>query len=622
MVLTPARWLRIAPEVLEALPLAVVAAEADGEIAFANASARQLVAGPNGALEDDAVDVGIRRLAAVVAEEASHTASDQARLVTLNVPTQSGVTPRNVLVRRLFDDDGNELVIGALVGALGVPTATTVEEVGKLEAMLAHTSDIITVLDAEGSIQYSNAAAGRLTGLGGVSVSGTSAFDMVHPEDQEFAASAFAEALGQSGPSGPYELRIRYADGEWHDVEVVLNNLLAAPGVEGIVVTIHDITERKLSREELRRSEDWHRSLIENLTDVLVILDENFEVDYVSPAIERLIGAPADTNLGMSAFNDIHPDDLDAVRSILAEVASGPPGTTRSVDLRLEFRPGSGEWHWLYATVVNRLEDPSVGGIVCTLRDVTAEREALRSLQTAYSREREAAERLRELDRLKDEFLSTVSHELRTPLTSITGFAGILQRGDADAGMAATMLSRIVANAEDMSHMVEQLLDFSRLQAGRVNVQLRPVELATAVRRSIEWLAHQLAEHEVAVDIDPGLVVKADPDALGHVFRNLLTNAAKYSPAGTAIHVTASPAVDNDSDVVVAIVDEGSGIPAEMHERIFERFYRGPDVQTGRRGTGVGLSVVRRYIDLMGGRVWVDSEPGRGSTFYFTVAKA
>jgi signal transduction histidine kinase len=267
---------------------------------------------------------------------------------------------------------------------------------------------------------------------------------------------------------------------------------------------------------------------------------------------------------------------------------------------------------------VNRLDDPSVRGIVCTLRNVTAERGALESLEAAYQREREAAERLRELDKLKDEFLSTVSHELRTPLTSITGFARVLQRGEADAGMAATMLGRIAANAEEMAHMVEQLLDFSRLQAGRVSVQMRPVEVATAVRRSVDWLAHQLADRSVTVDVDASLTALADEDALGHVLRNLLTNAAKYSHPGAAIRVSAS--VDQD-EVAVAVADEGIGIPPELHELVFERFYRGPDVQTGRRGTGVGLSVVRRYVELMGGRTWVESEVGLGSTFSFSLPK-
>jgi PAS domain S-box-containing protein len=620
MVLTPARWLRLAPEVLEALPLAVVAVERDGSLAFANSAARDLVEwiGDEHGDPDD-VDVALQRLGVALRREVGEDAGDRARLTTVGVPTRAGLAHRDVLVRRLEDDDdGGDLVIAAFVGALAAPADAASEQAARLEAMLAHTTDIITVLDNTGAIQYSNAASGRLTGLAGTSVSGTSAFDFVHPDDQDFAAATFLDCLRRPGSSSPFELRIKYADGEWHDVEAVVNNLLGVPGVDGIVVTIHDVTDRKRGQEQLRRSEDWHRSVIENLTDVIVVLDDAFEVAYVSPAIERLIGAPAHTNIGMSALNDIHPDDVAAVRAVLAEVAAAPLGHTTSVELRLEFRPGSDEWAWLHATVVNRLDDPSVRGIVCTLRNVTAERGALESLEAAYQREREAAERLRELDKLKDEFLSTVSHELRTPLTSITGFARVLQRGEADAGMAATMLGRIAANAEEMAHMVEQLLDFSRLQAGRVSVQMRPVEVATAVRRSVDWLAHQLADRSVTVDVDASLTALADEDALGHVLRNLLTNAAKYSHPGAAIRVSAS--VDQD-EVAVAVADEGIGIPPELHELVFERFYRGPDVQTGRRGTGVGLSVVRRYVELMGGRTWVESEVGLGSTFSFSLPK-
>jgi signal transduction histidine kinase len=229
-------------------------------------------------------------------------------------------------------------------------------------------------------------------------------------------------------------------------------------------------------------------------------------------------------------------------------------------------------------------------------------------------REREAGEELRRLDKAKEEFLATVSHELRTPLTAILGFSSLVR---SIAVEHEHMLAPIERNALDMHQMIERLLDYSRLEAGRVAIEPRSIGLAEQVEKACYQLQSVLAGRHVEADVPSDLMVWADPDAVQRILVNLLGNAAKYALAPAAIRISAEP---GGQGTVVSIADEGPGIDVEHQAQIFERFYRVPGATRAQRGTGVGLAIVAQYVELHGGSVWVDSVPGKGSTFRFDLA--
>ncbi len=479
----------------------------------------------------------------------------------------------------------------------------------RLHALLEHTTDIITVLEADGTVRYSNPAAGLLTRISGSEANGTQAFDLVHPDDQTTALVAFEDALLRSTPVGPVELRIRFGDGSWHLAEVFVDNLLDNPSVGGLVVTIRDITERVRHEEDIRRRERWMRSLVENLHDVVVVLDRSLRVQYATPSIERLIDAPAYTNIGESAFNDIHPDDVDHVGASIDRLRS-QAGASERMEFRL--RHARHGWRWVEAITVNLLDDPDVDGLVVTIRDVDDKHAADERLRDAYTRQRDDADRLRDVDKLKDEFLATVSHELRTPLTSIAGLTELLlnDHGRLPAAESHHVLERISANATEMTSMVERVLDYSRLQAGRVELRIEPLDLSAVVASLVDRMAETLKGHVVAIAVPP-LAVRADAGALTTVLRNLLLNASKYSPAGTRIEIGARA---NGDEVVVWVRDQGIGIAPADQSKIFQHFYQAGPYH---RGVGIGLNIARRYTQLNHGRLWLESSPGDGSTFYF-----
>lgn len=237
-----------------------------------------------------------------------------------------------------------------------------------------------------------------------------------------------------------------------------------------------------------------------------------------------------------------------------------------------------------------------------------------------YELERRNVARLQELEEMKSDFLSTVSHELRTPLTSIKASIILLQtQPDTPRSTAQRLLRNMDRNTERLSSLVNDLLDMTKLKNGRLKLALQPVNLAelaadvTATMRPLTDNKSQTLEMQVQPHLP---AVYADRRRVEQVLNNLLSNAHRYTPKNGAIRLSVA---EKDGQLAVAISDNGPGIPAAEQDLIFERFYSG---HTGKGGTGLGLAIARSLVELHNGRLWVESQPGLGSTFYFTLPLA
>jgi signal transduction histidine kinase len=240
---------------------------------------------------------------------------------------------------------------------------------------------------------------------------------------------------------------------------------------------------------------------------------------------------------------------------------------------------------------------------------------------------REANARLRELDRMKDDFISTVTHELRTPLTSIRAFSEMLQEDPKiDLAQRARFLGIIVSETVRLSRLINQILDLAKLESGRAEWTVAAVDVAEVVREAADSLAALFAEKHVALELDgceSGLVVAADRDRLMQVMVNLLSNALKFVPAeGGRVKVGAGGTA---SEVRVSVTDNGPGIQLVDQEVIFDKFRQGAgttDVLTDKpQGTGLGLPISRQIIEYFNGRLWAESTPGAGACFVFTLPR-
>lgn len=229
---------------------------------------------------------------------------------------------------------------------------------------------------------------------------------------------------------------------------------------------------------------------------------------------------------------------------------------------------------------------------------------------------------LEEVSHLKTEFVSLVSHELRTPLTAIQGYVKLLLAGHTGElnEIQTEFLNTVSRNTDRLVALVNDLLDISRIESGRLELVIEPLNLHEVVESEIESL-RGLADGKrvrIVVDLEEGLPkVKADSHRLGQIISNLLSNAIKYSPDDSTVKITANRMGKN---VLVKVIDSGIGISPEERSRLFQRFYRSDDQRVrSQGGTGLGLAITRYLVEMHGGKIWVESEKGQGSTFSFTI---
>jgi len=233
----------------------------------------------------------------------------------------------------------------------------------------------------------------------------------------------------------------------------------------------------------------------------------------------------------------------------------------------------------------------------------------------AFERQRIAMEQLEKVNRAKSEFVSIVSHEFRTPLTGIQGFSEIIRDEDLSAEEVKEYASDINKDAQRLSRMISEMLDLDRMEAGRMSLHRERTDVNAIVHEAAERLRPNAPSHEITLRLAPDLPeYLGDRDRLTQVVSNLLSNAVKYSPTGGTIAITSEV---KDGGVHVAIADQGMGIPQDMLESIWERYTRVESDRTrGIQGTGLGLPIVRQIVSMHGGRVWAESEIGRGSVFH------
>ena len=234
--------------------------------------------------------------------------------------------------------------------------------------------------------------------------------------------------------------------------------------------------------------------------------------------------------------------------------------------------------------------------------------------------EASSAKALRELNALRTELLANVSHELRTPLAAIKGFASTLLQPDVafDDETLRDFLQTIDKEADRLNHLIEELLVMSRLDTGALEVRRELHGLSEVVDSVKDRLYALTSRHRLRILLPRTLPpVAIDDNRIGQVLTNLVDNAVKYSAEGTQIMLEAQP---DGKGIIVSVTDEGVGIPPELHEKIFERFYQVEDPVLGHReGTGLGLCICRGIVEAHGGRIWVESEPGKGSKFSFSL---
>ncbi len=329
--------------------------------------------------------------------------------------------------------------------------------------------------------------------------------------------------------------------------------------------------------------------VIANTTDGIFTVSLEGSILSWNPAMGRITGLSAADAIGRRWH------DVIESRTVSSASLDGPP---TSEDILLIRTDGSEQW---IRTTRNPIGDPQgePAGEVVVARDVTAELKA---------------------ERLKADFVATVSHELRTPLTPLKGLVATLLSGIGEDSVEVRMeyyqiMKRQTARLE---RLIIDLLQVSAIDAGGLSVETGPVDLSALVCERVEEVRTEHPDRRIDLrEADGRLVVVADPFRVGQVLANLLSNAAKHSPVGTPLEVTL---IGSGREAIVSVRDEGEGIHPADQDRVFERFYRAIETQARQTGgAGLGLYIAQRLVVAMGGRIWLVSAPGNGSTFSFSL---
>jgi len=439
---------------------------------------------------------------------------------------------------------------------------------------------------------------------------------LIHPDDRERAVAADAEHYATGEPLD-IELRVYDKRGNllWiRDQAVIVRDDEGAPLFsQGIML---DVTERKLAEDRLADAEQRYRAIVEHIPAAIYLHrpTDAMETVYMSPQVADIVGVDpeawiADPDLW---YRLVVPEDRD--RTLTAFLAAVEAGENWSAEYRVRTPDGRTVWIHDETTFLTDEEGEPIL-VQGVMFDVTERKLAEQALRESEQREREAAERLRALDDMKNTFLAAVSHELRSPLTSILGLALTLERApDIQGQDRDDLLSRLAANAKKLDRLLKDLLDIDRLNRGIVEPQYRVTDVATIARRTVEHL-DALAGREVIVRTDP-VVIPVDPAKIERIVENLLVNASRHTDADRRIWLIVAP---HEGGVRITVEDDGPGVPPELRAAIFEPFRQGPTRSPHAPGTGIGLSLVARFAELHAGRAWVDERDGGGAAFHVVI---
>jgi PAS domain S-box-containing protein len=392
-------------------------------------------------------------------------------------------------------------------------------------------------------------------------------------------------------------------------------SVLATAGVE-----IGQFIRRTQVAQALRRSEADHRAIYERSPIGIARISSDLELLEANPALLNMLEYDIDT-VRQSAWPDLwRAYDQAAARQHKAPLLAGSVSEVGNVQVRAA--TGSGKWLWLQLTATSI---PDSSGrpehVLLLIEDVTAVRETSDKLAEALESQREANSNLEKIDRTKTEFLSIVSHEFRTALTGIQGFSELIRDGGLESDEVRAYGGYIFNDADRVNRLIGDMLDLDRMESGRMTMRTAEVDINDVLTEVVSRAAPAATSVEFKSDLDPRLpIVTGDRDRVIQVVSNLVNNAVKYSPEGGLVTIVSRV---EGGYALMSVSDTGLGIPPDEIGHVFERFRR---VRSGAAqsipGTGLGLAIVKQIVEMHGGKIWVESAVGHGSSFHFTIPLA
>jgi len=513
-----------------------------------------------------------------------------------------------------------------------------------LAAIVESSDYAILGMDLSGIITTWNAAATKIFGYEIDEAIGRPVSLLAWPGEQE-RIDLFLAILRHGGRVHHSEVSRKHKNGKKILVSLSLSPIVDSSGATiGIAKIARDITERFESAGALEESkarlieqqanaraemlaEGRYRALIENAPDAILQVNSAGAIVIANRTAETMFGYTREELMGHNV--DLLVPAANRAAHPAHRQAFANAGVTRPMGLALDLHAQRKDGSSFPVEVsLSPLQTDSGVHVTAVIRDVTERKlteQRVQTLQESYMTELEARHKEAErLNQLKSEFMASISHELRTPLHTIIGFAELMrEEGEGPLNFKQQrFMQHIHRDSEHLLGLINDVLDLSRIEAGGLHLRTEPIRLLLLIADSITAIQPYADSRSVKIRLgeDFDFSVIADPMRLRQILYNLLSNAAKFSLPGGEVHVNAVVDPDDPNFVRVTVSDTGMGIPPEECTHIFEKFYQVGTTSFGvREGTGLGLAICKQLVEMQKGKIWVESDIGRGSDFHFTL---
>jgi two-component system, sensor histidine kinase and response regulator len=491
------------------------------------------------------------------------------------------------------------------------------ESEDRFRAVWEATSEAMALADQDGIVIAVNPAYCALYGLTPEQAVGQS-FALVFPEEARAAAiEQYHAVFTDPNPPPSYEARVQHADGSERFVDARANFIVRDGERVAMISVIRDVTEQHAITSALRESEERFRSSFDHapIGMTLVALDGRYL--EVNRALCELVGYTEQEMLGKSGQDIVHSDDLADDIELRRRLSAGDIDTYQ-LEQRYIHKDGHVVWILLTGSVVQQGGLPHYS--ITHILDITDRRHLEMDRAVMLASEREYNRQLRALTEMRADLTAMVAHELRAPVSALRMMTILLEGGELSPQDEAHMFATVKGEIEQLDRLVNDIAAVTVAEREDFSVQLHPVSLAMLLGGAKAFALQVLADHHLTVLPAPETLVWCDPERISQVLRNLLQNAAKHTPAGTAVELRAHR---HEQQVRIEVADNGPGIAAEYVDLIFEKFGRGPSAAASQTtGAGLGLYVSRQILRAHGSDLTVESTPGEGTVFAFDLKVA
>jgi len=474
-------------------------------------------------------------------------------------------------------------------------------------ALVENINDVIFKLDTQGRFTYMSPVIEQISGHKMNDIIGKPFAIFVHPDDLPGLQTSFERLL--AGYLEPYEFRSRDKNGKYRHVRTSSRILMEDGQPTGFIGVLTDITEQKHAQEQIR----FHASLLDQVHNAVIATDLNGRIIYWNKFAETLYQWKAEEIIGRNIFNTIVPENkISIVYDVISRIDK--VGCSDG-EFQAKRKDGSiFPAHYTFSAVKD-LNERIIGYLGVSV-DITERKRAEEELRNA----KDAAE---SATRAKSDFLANMSHEIRTPMNAVIGLTGLMLNTELTPDQR-DYVETIRSSGETLLALINDILDFSKIEGGKLELEAMPFDLIDCIEASIGLVAQAAARKGLSLSYSieesvPTNII-SDVTRLRQILANLLSNAVKFTNKGE-ISIIVSSKKEGDSDFIqFAIRDTGIGIPKDRMDRLFQSFSQIDTSMTRKYGgTGLGLAISKRLVELMDGSIWVESEEGKGSTFFFTI---